>query len=202
MEVACENPSPLPSLKVSVSFRSGQSKTLERFFSARTKFDSPAQEKIELFRVFQHFDHNSDGHLTVDEICASLAKLGVLVKREDLESLINPEFPEGGSGFVDFEEFVLLYKDLCRDRCEEEDCITPTGNFGDADLKSAFDLFDKNGDGYISAAELMLVLTNLGFEQVSSLEECQSMISKVDSDGDGKVNFAEFRIMMRNRGED
>lgn len=58
----------------------------------------------------------------------------------------------------------------------------------------AFRVFDRNGDGFISPAELHHVMTNLG-ERLSE-EEVDEMIATADLDGDGLVNFEEFCIMM------
>lgn len=48
-------------------------------------------------------------------------------------------------------------------------------------------MFDRNGDGYISAPELRLVMTNLG-EKLTD-EEVEDMIREADLDGDGVVSY-------------
>lgn len=48
-------------------------------------------------------------------------------------------------------------------------------------------VFDKDGNGYISAAELRHVMTNLG-EKLTD-EEVEEMIKEADIDGDGQVNY-------------
>ena len=48
-------------------------------------------------------------------------------------------------------------------------------------------MFDKDGNGYISAAELRHVMTNLG-EKLTD-EEVDEMIREADIDGDGQVNY-------------
>ena len=59
-------------------------------------------------------------------------------------------------------------------------------------------MFDKDGDGLISAAELRHVMTNLG-EKLTD-EEVDDMIREVDVDGDGQVNYEEFvRMMMESK---
>ena len=50
-----------------------------------------------------------------------------------------------------------------------------------------FQVFDKNGDGYISASELRHVMTTLG-EKLTD-DEVDEMIREADIDGDGKVNY-------------
>ena len=48
-------------------------------------------------------------------------------------------------------------------------------------------VFDKNGDGYISAGELRQVMMTLG-EKLSD-DEVEEMIREADVDGDGLVNY-------------
>ena len=58
---------------------------------------------------------------------------------------------------------------------------------GPEELEQAFRMFDNDGDGFIDAAELRHLLTNLG-EKLTN-EEVDEMIREVDVDGDGKVNY-------------
>ena len=53
------------------------------------------------------------------------------------------------------------------------------------EIRGAFCVFDKDDNGFILAAELRHVLTNLG-------EEVDKMIREADIDGNGQVNFEEF----------
>lgn len=55
-------------------------------------------------------------------------------------------------------------------------------------------MFDKDNNGYISAAELKLVMANLG-EKLTD-DEVNDMIREADMDGDGQINFEEFVRMM------
>lgn len=48
-------------------------------------------------------------------------------------------------------------------------------------------MFTQDGNGYISAAELRHVMTNLG-EKLTD-EEVDEMIREADIDGDGQVNY-------------
>jgi len=58
------------------------------------------------------------------------------------------------------------------------------------ELIEAFKVFDRDGNGFISAAELRHVMTNLG-EKLTD-EEVDEMIREADVDGDGQINCEEF----------
>lgn len=80
-----------------------------------------------------------------------------------------------GSGTIDFPEFLTMMARKMRDSDTEEE------------LREAFRVFDKDENGYISAAELHHVMTNLG-EKLTE-EEVDEMIREADIDGDGQVNY-------------
>ena len=59
-------------------------------------------------------------------------------------------------------------------------------------------VFDKDGNGFISAAELRHVMTNLG-EKLTD-DEVDDMIKEADLDGDGMVNYeGKDAILLRGR---
>lgn len=63
------------------------------------------------------------------------------------------------------------------------------------EIREAFRVFDKDGNGFISAAELRHVMTNLG-EKLTD-EEVDEMIREADIDGDGQVNYEGMLIIMK-----
>jgi len=137
--------------------------------------------------VFQMFDKDGDGRITKKELNESLKNLGIIIPENEL-SLMLDKIDVNGDGCVDIEEFGELYKTIM---VEDEDEV------GEEDMKEAFNVFDRNGDGFISVDELKAVLSSLGLKQGKSLEDCRKMIIQVDVDGDGRVNFKEFRQMMK-----
>ena len=58
------------------------------------------------------------------------------------------------------------------------------------ELREAFKVFDKDGNGFISAAELRHVMTNLG-EKLSDAE-VDEMIKEADPDSDGMPDAWEI----------
>ena len=70
----------------------------------------------------------------------------------------------------------------------------PGGKFTDDEILEAFKAFDLDKNNYVGAAEIRLVLINIG-EQVTD-EEVDEMIKMVDLDGDGQVSWEEFYSMV------
>ena len=62
-------------------------------------------------------------------------------------------------------------------------------------MSIANEVFDRDGNGFISAAELRHVMTNLG-EKLTD-EEVDEMIREADVDGDGQINYEESALRMR-----
>jgi len=62
------------------------------------------------------------------------------------------------------------------------------------EYRSAFEMFDTDGSGDISAEELQSVLSQLG--KPVSLEEAKKSIELIDANGDGQIDFGEFIVMM------
>ena len=108
--------------------------------------------------------------------------LGANPTQAELQEMIN-EVDQDGSGKIEFKEFLELFARKMKDPDTEEDLI------------EAFKIFDKDGNGVISAAELRHVMTTLG-ERLTE-EEADEMIREADTDGDGFINYHEFvKIMM------
>lgn len=134
------------------------------------------------YEAFQLFDKNSDGSITASEIDAVMKSLGILVSDEELIAVIN-KVDVNKNGTIEFEEFLRLM-------------VQHADSQNDADdIKHAFEIFDRDKDGYISSAELSMVMKSIG----ESFNEADigNLIKEADKDGDGKVNFEEFQAMLK-----
>jgi len=63
------------------------------------------------------------------------------------------------------------------------------------EFRDAFEVFDKNGNGRISMAELGEMMTNLG-KEVPSKRELEDILEELDVDQSGGIDFAEFLQFM------
>ena len=55
------------------------------------------------------------------------------------------------------------------------------------EIQEAFSVFDRDGNGFFSAAEIQRVMNNLG-EKLTD-EEANEIVAYADMDGDCKINF-------------
>jgi calmodulin len=78
-----------------------------------------------------------------------MRSLGQNPTEAELQDMIN-EVDADGNGEIDFPEFLTMMARKMKDTDSEEE------------IKEAFKVFDKNGDGKISAAELRHVMTSIG----------------------------------------
>ena len=84
------------------------------------------------------------------------------------------------NGHIDYSEFINATIDKRKLLSKER-------------LKTAFQLFDRDDNGFISAQELKQVL-----DQGKKFDEkvWHMMISEVDFNGDGEISYQEFERMM------
>ncbi|CAL4944056.1 unnamed protein product [Urochloa decumbens] len=158
------------------------------------------EEIAEFKEVFNLYDKNGDGtcvrasrelfarlHLlnpcfiTSEELGTVMESLGGNFTESELKAMIKAVDADG-TGTIDFHKFLNLMARKLKDTDSEEK------------LREAFDVIDKDQDGYISATELRQVMTNLG-EKVTD-QEVEEMMREADTDGDGRVSFEEFKRRM------
>ena len=103
---------------------------------------SITDEEKKLFREnFDAFDINGDGRLSVKELATALRSLGFHMTEKDAEAIHN-EADRDGSGYIDFDEFLRLITTHMKEPYTKEELI------------EAFNIFDEEKSGFISAQEL------------------------------------------------
>lgn len=91
------------------------------------------------------------------------------------------EIDVNGNHKIEFSEFLALMSRQLKSNDSEQE------------LLEAFKVFDKNGDGLISAAELKHVLTSIGEKLTDA--EVDEMLREV-SDGSGEINIKQFAALL------
>jgi len=135
-------------------------------------------ELKKLYRRFKMLDKDGSGALSTEEFLS----IPDLALNPLLERILQI-FDKNGDNEVQFSEFIGVLSTLS-DKGTKED-----------KLKFAFQVYDIDGDGFISNGELfrvlkMMVGTNLTDVQLQQIVD--KSILEGDSDGDGKVSFEDF----------
>jgi len=129
--------------------------------------------------AFSLFDINGDGFITVKELGTVMRSLGKNPTESELQEMTNDL---NANGLIDFALFCTLMNRKSRPVVSDEEII------------EAFKVFDKEGKGFISAAELRHIMTNIG-EKLSS-DEVDEMLREADVDSEGLISYIEFVKML------
>ncbi|XVF08839.1 hypothetical protein REPUB_Repub07fG0038200 [Reevesia pubescens] len=101
--------------------------------------------------IFSRFDMDSDGSLTILELAALLRSLGLKPSGDQIHVLL-ATMDSNGNGAVEFDELA--------------NAILPHMNeqilINQEQLMEVFQLFDRDGNGYITAAELAGSMAKMG----------------------------------------
>ena len=139
-------------------------------------------EQISEFReAFNVYDKDEDGRIAAKELGTVMRSLGQNPSEAELKVMLN-EIDIGEDGTIIFDEFLYMMSRQMREGDTEEEII------------DAFRVFDKDGDGKISAAELIHIMKNLG--EPLTQEEIDEMISQADINKDGIIDYVKFVHLM------
>ncbi|XP_052721846.1 uncharacterized protein LOC128192868 [Crassostrea angulata] len=130
--------------------------------------------KADLREAFDVFDADGSGTIDASELKIALRALGFEPKKDEMKRLV-AEIDTDGSGILDFDDFLTLMTKKMTEKDETED------------LQKAFWLFDEDGTGKISRANLDRVAIELGYDPDKMQDELQEMIDGADRDGDGEA---------------
>ncbi|KAI4326564.1 hypothetical protein MLD38_031866 [Melastoma candidum] len=138
----------------------------------------------QLREIFSRFDMDSDGCLTILELAAFLRSIGLKPTGDQVHVLL-ANVDSNGNGLVEFDELVraMMPREMKR-----------KFQVNRRQLLGMFRSFDRDGNGYITAAELAGAMAKMG--QPLTYKELREMIMEADEDGDGVISFDEFTAMM------
>nr|XP_006821623.1 PREDICTED: calmodulin-like [Saccoglossus kowalevskii] len=139
-------------------------------------------EVVEFTKIFTTFDKDGDGHIRKSELREILVTLGHEATDADIATLI-AEVDTDDDGAINHAEFLALMAKKIKEPITDEE------------LANAFKVFDKDGSGLISAAEIRSVLANLGLQMADA--DVEKWIRLSDHSGDGQVDYKEFVKMMQ-----
>ncbi|KAL9641573.1 hypothetical protein ABK040_013493 [Willaertia magna] len=131
----------------------------------------------ELKNVFNLFDKDGDGKISVEELGAVMKNIGQNPTKEELQIMLG-DLDQDENGTIEFDEFVKLMER----KVDAED-----------EIREAFKVFDKNNDGFISHEELKHMMQSIG-ENLSD-REVNAMMKQADKDGNGLIDYEEFLKM-------
>ena len=143
------------------------------------------EEQIAEFKeAFQIFDKDGDGSITTKELGTVMRSLGQNPSDEEVRQMIE-EVDEDKSETIDFKEFLGLMARKMKETDAEDE------------LLEAFKVFDRDGNGKISAHALRYVMLSSGEDLTE--QDIQEMVMEADIDGDGFIDYQEFVKIMMNQ---
>ncbi|KAI6037509.1 calmodulin [Pisolithus marmoratus] len=94
-------------------------------------------------------DAHGDGRITREELRTLMRSLGQNPTEAELQNMIGA-IDADTDGTIDFQEFLTMMELMTRDAD------------GEKEMRKAFNVFDMDGNGYVSAAELQQIMARLG----------------------------------------
>nr|2JNF_A Chain A, Troponin C [Lethocerus indicus]CAD55595.1 troponin C [Lethocerus indicus] len=136
--------------------------------------------------AFRDFETpEGSGRVSTDQIGIILEVLGIQQTKSTIRQLID-EFDPFGNGDIDFDSFKIIGARFLGEEVNPEQM--------QQELREAFRLYDKEGNGYISTDVMREILAEL--DETLSSEDLDAMIDEIDADGSGTVDFEEFMGVM------
>lgn len=138
------------------------------------------KEIKDLVDEFIKMDTNQDGEISFEEFKASVKKMN-LKQQDDYEKMF-AMIDIDGSGYINLTEFVAATMNKSVYSKQQR-------------LYQTFKMFDKNGDGFITADEIQEVLgEDPSLKADTNLWE--QIIKEADKNGDGMIDYDEFADLM------
>jgi calmodulin len=143
-------------------------------------------DEIKVLKIcFNLFDVKKQEYLSADDLDDILRAMGFRPSKEELKEILE-EIDEDGSGEIEFGEFTQLCAKFLVEEPDEETMK--------AELKEAFRVYDKEGEGFITTGTLREIIGEL--DPRLTTDDLDGIIEEIDEDGSGTMDFDEFCQMM------
>ena len=137
-----------------------------------------SEEEIKKIKeTFQSIDVDNDGKLSFEEMKKAISLTGEM--KIEFNEEIFKSIDTDNSGNIEYTEFISA-------------CLEKNLYLNEEKLKDAFKLFDFDGNGKISTAEIEKVL-HIGKQS----KEIDEIMAKHDVNKDGEIDFQEFLALMK-----
>ncbi|OWF39528.1 calmodulin-beta-like [Mizuhopecten yessoensis] len=139
-------------------------------------------ERDDIKKIFSHFDVNGDQKISRHEILRAVRCMGSHPTKQEFDQIMEP-VDEDKDGYVSFSEFEkVMMRSISVKEYEEKL------------MRESFKMFDLDGDGFISKAELKKILTAAGDKMAE--QEAEELLQEADTNKDGKISYGEFVDMI------
>lgn len=139
----------------------------------------------QLKMAFNAFDPEKKGIIRTDVVETIIGMLGLKVPPGELQVAIG-EYDTFETGELSFQDFCGLASRYMEEETDSEAM--------QQELREAFRLYDREGNGYITTEVFRDILHEL--DDALSPEELDMIIEEVDTDGSGTLDFDEFMEVM------
>jgi len=130
--------------------------------------------------LFQFFDENNDGGISLPELKEAMAGVGVKFSEDEVTKFFN-KYDSDGNGEIDFNEFIALSVALNNQAMSGSEQA----------MAQLFSSMDADGNRSLSHKEIRAGIAAYTGKPVDD-EEVTKLINHLDIDGDGEISYEEF----------
>lgn len=149
---------------------------------------------VAIDEAFRHFDTDGDGTISHSEFERGLSQLegfdSIPNWREQIPNIVS-KFDKGGDGTVQLREFFLYFgiTEYAPNVIQRMTKIFLVAHEKGMSFRSIFQEFDSDGDGILSAAELVAALKALETFEPIAIEDAEEVISHLHPEGSASTDI-------------
>jgi Ca2+-binding EF-hand superfamily protein len=155
---------------------------------------------VAIDEAFRHFDTDGDGTISHSEFERGLSQLegfdSIPNWREQIPSIVS-KFDKGGDGTVQLREFFLYFgiTEYAPNVIQRMTKIFLVAHEKGMSFRSIFQEFDSDGDGILSAKELVAALEALQTFEPIAIEDAEEVISHLHPEGTASTEIARDKFI-------